>query len=205
VSWRLAAQIARIAGEATVVTLADGAKPAWSNAISAMAFYAKFTEELFSHSCTACRLFGSPWLASRVYFQDAMLINGDDLLRLTEVRDGVGIDRDLGSAKRGIKFDFEVVPTKAKFGVRIIAENMEDWEMGLFLLSLRAMEEGELPLGGKTTRGLGWCQLQGLKVERITSADLLSYLQGNSPSEADPQNFVRVFLQGLSQGGDSDA
>jgi CRISPR-associated RAMP protein (TIGR02581 family) len=161
---------------------------------------AKFTEELFFHSCTACRLFGSPWLASRVYFQDAMLINGDDLLRLTEVRDGVGIDRDLGSAKRGIKFDFEVVPTKAKFGVRIIAENMEDWEMGLFLLSLRAMEEGELPLGGKTTRGLGWCQLQGLKVERITSADLLSYLQGNSPSEADPQNFVRVFLQGLSQG-----
>ncbi|MFN3975203.1 MAG: hypothetical protein ACK4K2_08040 [Dehalococcoidia bacterium] len=43
-------------------------------------------------------------------FQDALLANEGNMVRLTEVWDGVGIDRDLGSAKARIKYDFETVP-----------------------------------------------------------------------------------------------
>jgi len=164
-----------------------------------------FTQELVEKSCTACRLFGSPWLASRMHFQDAMLVNGDALLHFTEVREGVGIDRDLGTPKPRIKFDFEVVPAGAKFDIRIVVENAGDWEVGLLLLSLKAMERGELPLGGKTTRGLGWGRLQVLKVERITSADLLHYLQGSPPPIVDPESLIQALTQGLSQGGDANA
>jgi len=164
-----------------------------------------FTEELWETSCIACRLFGSPWLASRVHFQDAFLTNSHDLPRLTEVRDGVGIDRDLGSAKRGIKFDFETVPAGAAFGIRIAVENAEDWEVGLLLLALRAMERGEVPIGGKTTRGLGWGELQGMKVEKVSSENLLDWLGGQEPLTIEISDLIQAFTKGLTEGGEEGA
>lgn len=156
-----------------------------------------FTKELWSQSCIACRLFGSQWLASRVAFQDAMLGNDNELLRLTEVRDGVGIDRDLGSARRGFKYDYEVVPGGARFDVRIVVENAEEWEVGLPLLSLKAMEQGELPVGGKTTRGLGWGKLIDLKVQQIDKGTLLAYLRSSDVQTFEPSRFIDAFVKAL--------
>ena len=165
-----------------------------------------FTRELFNESCTACRLFGSRWLASRLYFQDAMLINRDKLPRLTEVRDGVGIDRDLGSAKPKIKFDFEVVPAGASFRIRIVAENVEEWEVGLLLLPLKAMERGELPIGGKISRGLGWGRLENLEIRRIVKENLLDWLRGEGEAESvNADELISIFTRGLKKGGDRDA
>lgn len=158
---------------------------------------ADFTAELWSKTCTACRLFGSQWMASRVYFQDALLLNSNELLRLTEVRDGVGIDRDLGSAKPRIKYDYEIVPSGSHFDIKIVVENAEDWEIGLLLLALKAMEQGILPVGGKTTRGLGWGKLENLTIERVTAAELLNYLQGQQVSPVDSEKFIRAFTDGL--------
>ena len=162
---------------------------------------ARFTELIWHESCTACRLFGSPWLASRVAFQDAMLANRDSLLRLTEVRDGVGIDRDLGSAKTGIKYDFETVPAGAEFGITIVVENAEEWEVGLLLLALEAMKRGELPIGGKTTRGPGWGELVNLKVQRIGKDRLVAYLSGGAqPEEMEATQLLQSFSNQLSGG-----
>ena len=158
---------------------------------------AGFTKELWEHSCTACRLFGSPWLASRVAFQDALLSNSDEMLRLTEVRDGVGIDRDLGTAKRGIKYDYEVVPAGARFDLRIVVENADEWEVGLLLVALRALEQGELPLGGKTSRGLGWGTMQELTVRHLTVDDLVPFLLGQDAPQVNPQELIDTFVQGL--------
>jgi CRISPR-associated protein Csm3 len=162
---------------------------------------ARFTELIWQHSCTACRLFGSPWLASRVAFQDAMLANRESLLRLTEVRDGVGIDRDLGSAKTGIKYDFETVPAGAEFGITIVVENAEEWEVGLLLLALKAIEKGELPIGGKTTRGPGWGELVDLKVQHVGKDNLLAYLTETAqPEQKDPTQLLRRFSEQLNGG-----
>jgi CRISPR-associated protein Csm3 len=160
-----------------------------------------FTRELWENSCTVCRLFGSPWLASRVYFQDAKLRNSAELLLLTEVRDGVGIDRDLGTAKEGIKFDFEAVPKGAAFDIRILVENAEDWEVGLLLLALQAINQGELPLGGKTTRGLGWGSLEELKVEKVSKENLLDWLLGQPYVSVEHSVLINSFLNGLTRGG----
>jgi CRISPR-associated protein Csm3 len=162
---------------------------------------ARFTELIWQRSCTACRLFGSPWLASRVAFQDAMLANRESLLRLTEVRDGVGIDRDLGSAKTGIKYDFETVPAGAEFGITIVVENAEEWEVGLLLLALKAIEKGELPIGGKTTRGPGWGELVDLKVQHVGKDNLLAYLTETAqPEQKDPTQLLRRFSEQLNGG-----
>lgn len=165
-----------------------------------------FTQHIWGESCTACRLFGSQWLASRVSFQDAMLANQDALLRLTEVRDGVGIDRDLGSAKPKIKYDFETVPQGAAFDVRIVVENADEWELGLLVLALETLGKGELPIGGKTTRGLGWGELADLRIRRVTHTNLLDYLTGSvQPDEYSSQELIQRFITNLQQGGDSDA
>lgn len=165
-----------------------------------------FTTALMQKSCTACRLFGSQWLASRVSFQDAMLKNQDALLRLTEVRDGVGIDRDLGSAKPKIKYDFETVPQGAAFDVRIVVENADEWELGLLVLALETLGKGELPIGGKTTRGLGWGELIELKIQRITQDHLLDYLIGTAqPAEFPSQGLLQRLLSNLQSGGGSHA
>lgn len=163
---------------------------------------ARFTELIWQHSCTACRIFGSPWLASRVSFQDAMLTNRDRLIRLTEVRDGVGIDRDLGSAKSGIKYDFETVPPGAEFGLTIVVENAEDWEVGLVVLALEAMRKGELPVGGKTTRGPGWGELADLSVRKISAENLLDYLTGaGQPPAVSHSELLQGLVQALKEGG----
>lgn len=152
---------------------------------------AEFTSRLYSDSCTACRLFGSPWLASRVAFRDARLVNTEAMLRLTEVRDGVGIDRDLGAAKAGIKYDFETVPAGARFGITIVVENAERWEIGLVMLALETMRKTELPVGGKTTRGLGWGTLEDVRIERIEAQHLLDWLAGTyTPEPLDPQGLI---------------
>jgi CRISPR-associated RAMP protein (TIGR02581 family) len=136
-----------------------------------------------------------------VAFQDAMLANRESLLRLTEVRDGVGIDRDLGSAKTGIKYDFETVPAGAKFRITIVVENAEEWEAGLLLLALKAIEKGELPIGGKTTRGPGWGELVELNVQYVGKDTLLAYLTGKvQPEPKDPTQLLRRFSEQLNGG-----
>ncbi|MEG3064656.1 CRISPR-associated RAMP protein Csx7 [Acetomicrobium sp.] len=158
----------------------------------------RFTQLIWQNSCTVCRLFGSQWLASRLSFQDAMLKNSDCLLRLTEVRDGVGIDRGLGSAKPGLKYDFETVPQGAEFGIHVVAENAGEWEVGLLVLALETMEKGELPIGGKTTRGLGWGKLNELKVQLISQDILLGYLAGNEqPTEKSSQDILETLVTDL--------
>ncbi len=164
---------------------------------------AQFTELLWKNSCTACRLFGSQWLASRVFFQDAFLTNQDNLLHFTEIRDGVAIDRDLGTAKHGMKYDFETVPKGAEFVINIIVENAEELEVGLLLLALEAIKKGELPIGGKTTRGPGWGKLINLKIQKIDKGNLIEYLtEKRPPLEVQPDKLLKKVLTTLQKGGD---
>jgi len=154
-----------------------------------------FSEEVWKRSCTACRLFGSPWFAGRVAFKDAFLQNGDDLPVVTQIRDGVGIDRDLGAARTGAKYDFEVVVPGARFGLEILAENVDDWELGFLITLLRLWEEGNLALGGKVTRGPGWGKLHEIKLYRVDRENLLDYLIQAKRTERDVSDFVRAFQE----------
>jgi CRISPR-associated RAMP protein (TIGR02581 family) len=157
----------------------------------------QLNEVVMRETCTACRLMGSPWLGSKVYFKDLPLVNRDDLFRLTEIRDGVGIDRDTGTARPRIKFDYEVVPSGARFLLEIIIETDDAWEAGLLLSVLRLWERGELPLGGKTSRGLGWGNLEDMRVQCATKGNLLEYLIENRKDEVEVGVLVAGFTQQL--------
>ncbi len=162
-----------------------------------------FAQKVWEQSCTACRLFGSPWFAGRVAFKDAYLTNAEDLPVLTQVRDGVGIDRDLGAARTGVKYDFETVVPGTCFGIEILTENLEDWEVGFLLTVLRMWEEGGIAIGGKTTRGPGWGKLKEITIRRVDTGNLMDYLLERKFSAQSADRFFTAFrhqLQGKEVG-----
>ncbi len=153
-----------------------------------------FMEALMRHSCMACRLFGSPWMAGRVAFKDARLENYEDLPVWTQIRDGVGIDRDLGAARAGVKYDFETVIPGAQFCIEIVAENLEDWELGLLLAVLRMWKEGGIAIGGKSTRGPGWGVLTDIRIYQVTPDNLLGYLSSGQKAERKEDELIEAFM-----------
>jgi CRISPR-associated RAMP protein (TIGR02581 family) len=127
-------------------------------------------EIAWERSCAVCRLFGHVFLASRVRVADLLMLEEADDTS-TYIRDGVGLDRDLRTAARGILYNFEAVPAETRFGLRIDVENAEDHEVGLLLIGLALFTEGFARLGGKGSRGLGGARVEGLNVTVRTARD----------------------------------
>jgi len=104
------------------------------------------------------RLFGSPWLASKVQIRDLTVQDGNWFGQYQE-RDGVAIDRDTETAADKRKYDFQVVPAGTIFDFKATAENLEEAELGLLMLGLTQFENEMIPLGGGISRGLGVVRL----------------------------------------------
>jgi CRISPR/Cas system CSM-associated protein Csm3 (group 7 of RAMP superfamily) len=104
-------------------------------------------------------------MASRLRITDALLKNPREPLR----RDGVGIDRDTGTAKEKIKYDFEVLERGCHFDFGMHLENAEPSDFGLLFIALRELEYG-LDVGGKRARGVGRVRLTGYTVRYFDDA-----------------------------------
>lgn len=129
-------------------------------------------------SCTVCRLFGSPWLASKVKIADLHLHEGENWRGRVEVRDGVAIDRDTETASGGRKYDFEVTPRETAFDLHLRVDNASNEELGLLFLGLREFTNGGAWVGGNTSRGLGLVRIEWDKFESVEGRDgLLKYLR----------------------------
>ena len=116
------------------------------------------------HLCDVCKLFGSTVYASRLIIEDAVpKATGIEAVKSRlRIRDGVGIDRDTGSAVDGAKFDYEVIEPGAGcplFCFRMVAENVTDMDRKLIDLILNLLKQG-LYVGGKRTGGLGQIKLK---------------------------------------------
>jgi CRISPR-associated RAMP protein (TIGR02581 family) len=169
----------------------------------------EFTRRVEANSCLVCQTFGSPWLASHVRVRDLPVVDGEWFGQF-QVRDGVAIDRDKGTVSEGRLYDYEVVPAGTRFELQIVAENLEDWQMGLVWLGLRALERGDVALGGFTSRGLGWVRLEGRRVHLFEGAgDLLELLggaeAGREVKDDEAKSWVEAFHAELKRKGAQDA
>jgi CRISPR-associated protein Csm3 len=83
-----------------------------------------------------------------------------------EQRNGVAIDRLLGTAAGKALFDQELV-VQGRFDGHIVLRNVQLYQLALLLLVVRDLDEGYLQLGSGTTRGNGWVQatLQRIVIE----------------------------------------
>lgn len=154
--------------------------------------------------CGVCRLFGSPMHASRIFFSDGQLKQWSGS---PEIRDGVCLDRDSETARPNMKYDFEVIPSGAVFGLQIDLENPEEHERALVGAVLAEWEQG-FHLGGKTSRGLGLARLDSVHVEMVNFANreqLGDYLL-NKNMTSSPDLFSQALEHVLqNQGGQTDA
>lgn len=133
--------------------------------------------------CRACRTWGSMFMAGRLRVPD-LRINNDAYIDVTEIRDGVGIDRDTGTAADRIKFDLEALPAGARFNFELTVEPEAD--RGVVALAVGELLQGSLPLGGRTTRGLGDVQLTEFRILEVDLSDpsqLVNYLVGRQRAE----------------------
>lgn len=148
----------------------------------------KFLDE---NLCDTCKLFGSPYLASRALFADLMARDWPDI---AEIRDGVGINRDSDRAEPHIKFDFEVVPALTEFSFRMMLENPTSTDKGLLAIGLQEFVQGYVPVGGLKSRGLGRCRLIVEKIEHLdftSSAALMRYLKdGHIEATVTAETFI---------------
>lgn len=143
----------------------------------------KFSDAIWNETCTVCRIFGSPWLSSRVFFKDAPMLARKGDPRPVAIRDGVAIDRDTGTVAGKAKFDYEVVSPGLAFDFRLVMENVELWEAGLVALVLSLWERGQIAIGGKGTSGMGWGKVYDVKAEFVDRDNFLEYiLHGNARS-----------------------
>lgn len=129
-------------------------------------------ETTLKELCSTCHVFGSPFMASKVRFSDLKVID-ETWAGLTEVRDGVGIDRDNECAVPMVKYDYEVVPSGTVFEFHLVVENPNParHELALISIGLRELQAGMIPIGGIRTRGLGRCRLDGLSAYHLCFTD----------------------------------
>jgi len=129
---------------------------------------------LYTRSCWVCRLFGAPWLASKVLFRD-MPVREDSWFGRFSHRDGVSIDRDKGTAQHKKRYTFETVPEETVFDFELVVNDASDAELGLLVLALEGINNGQVLLGGARSRGLGSVSLDvdWDHVEQITPDNAL--------------------------------
>lgn len=124
--------------------------------------------ELDQRLCDTCKLFGSPYAASRVSFSDLLPPEDDDFAaQMIQVRDGVAIDRDSEKAVDRLKFDYEVVAVDQRFTLEILLEDPTERDLALFSLGLSEFLSGLGYLGGNRSRGLGNCRIEDLKIYEL--------------------------------------
>ena len=152
-----------------------------------------------------CQLFGSPWFASRIQISD-LYVDKDLWFDQYQIRNGVAIDRDTGTAKDGMLYDYEVVPFGTRFGCEIMVENAEPWQLGMLMLGIRPFEVGEITVGGGSSRGLGKVRIdwQNKWYFAINGDDnkyidfLLGKFQGDVVDNTKIESWVREFKEKIT-------
>jgi CRISPR-associated protein Csm3 len=152
------------------------------------------------HTCDVCKLFGSPIRAGRIRCSDGRPVFWSGVI---QVRDGVVLDRDSHTAVDGLKYDYEVVPAGARFGVQFDVDNPSDPDLALLGAALFEWNDGS-SLGGFTSRGLGRFRLENIEVRGIDftdAAQLGKYLTRKGPDGrmTDQGNWEAFFSQWIER------
>lgn len=111
------------------------------------------SENVYLHSCPACRMFGSNYFIGRCSTSDAYL-DGNLKDRVEpEVRPGVAIDRHSGKVAQG-PFDYHAL-TSGVFTTTIAIRNFELWMLGAWAYLLQDLQDHLIRIGAHKSRGMG--------------------------------------------------
>ena len=155
---------------------------------------------IVNRTCWVCQLFGSPWYASKLQIRD-LHVQQKLWFNQYQQRDGVAIDRDTETAVGGHLYDFEVVPAGILFDFHGIVDNATDWQRGMLYLGISAFENGELTIGGGSSRGLGAIELSLNSLSYIDKHHIIQYLTDDDydGEDADWEPWLKAFQDKIEQ------
>ena len=88
-----------------------------------------------------------------------------------ELRDGVAIESTTGTAKKGQKYDLELLAAGTEFQIgfelsieKNLSQSQEQALINLLALALRGLEQGDISIGMKKRRGFGRCHVKDWQV-----------------------------------------
>jgi CRISPR-associated RAMP protein (TIGR02581 family) len=147
--------------------------------------------------------FGSPELASRIFFKDAQ-VDTSLWFNQYEVRNWVVIDRDTETAADKGLYDYEVVPAETRFFFELVMENAADWQLGMVMLALEPWKRGDAQIGGFRSRGLGYIKLEDVtcsydEINKVQA--IIDLLQGSKQQvcDNDKQKWIDAFQEELTK------
>ena len=115
-------------------------------------------------------------------------------------RDGVAIDRDTETVSGRKLYDYEAVPARVLFDFHAIVDNAQEWQLGMLYVGLSAFENGELTIGGGSSRGLGLIELSLESENYIDNQHIMQYLTKNYEGEiADRKPWIEAFQERVKQ------
>ena len=125
-----------------------------------------------------------------------------------EIRDGVAIDGETGTASDRAKFDLEVLPAGTCFPLRfeLLIGSTEDEtaQLGSLAATLRGLERGEIAFGARKSRGFGRAEASAWRARRFdlrTAEGWLAWLgtdHENPLPDGDPHASIDDALGGAS-------
>jgi CRISPR-associated RAMP protein (TIGR02581 family) len=123
-------------------------------------------EEFFKNACILCKIFGSMGYRSKVSFSDAYPIDDEGRILPFKFgsRVGIAINRKTGAVAGGALYKVEYVEPGCKFKFKIICSNLPNYALGLLGSILRMIDNGEVRIGGFTSRGYGLVKIRNLNI-----------------------------------------
>jgi CRISPR/Cas system CSM-associated protein Csm3 (group 7 of RAMP superfamily) len=150
-----------------------------------------------ANSSLAMNLFGdvngNDALESALVVNDVLAENGSDV----ELRDAVALDPKTRTAQDKKKFDMELIPAGTQFNLRFelnVSQDEKELVRALAIV-LRGLEQGEIGLGKRKTRGLGRCHVAEWHVRcyRVTEPrELIAWLNDDRTNEQHGANILEA-------------
>lgn len=140
------------------------------------------TAKVYRESCHACKIYGNTRLRGRLGFQDAYPQGNVK----TETRYGVAISRLTNAVAQG-PFEMEIA-VSGQFKGTLFLENFEVWQLGLLILTIRAINDGLVKVGFGKNRGFGEVEF------RVTKA-VLDFAKTAEPVPATELWGVGAFIR----------
>ena len=137
-------------------------------------------QQIYKGLCTVCRIFGNHYFASKLVINDCLL---NDERAYVEWRDGVGIDRDTGTAADRRKYTFEQLAAGTRFEFSMTVDNLEPEYEEVLKLIIKVLESGDLRVGGKTSVGLGAIRLTEVNAYKVEPSTLKKYVMDGLDDE----------------------
>ncbi|MCS7369529.1 MAG: CRISPR-associated RAMP protein Csx7 [archaeon GBS-70-058] len=126
----------------------------------------KAMEVFFKNACILCKMFGSMGYRSKISFSDAYPIDDEGRILPFKFgsRTGIAIDRRTGAVVGGALYEVEYVEPGCKFKFEIRCSNLPNYALGLLGSIIHMIDNGEIRIGGFTSRGYGLARIRDLNI-----------------------------------------